>query len=631
MIQSLTTLIYGLIRDGDYTAAAQILEEKVELFPRSRAALSLLAYCYYNLQEYTDVIEIYNRLIQLVPNEEDYHVNRIHCMLRIGAVVDANESLSHLIEESPSQRLLLLKIACELEDDNLEGAREYLDECDKSDPQSIAAEATIEFKEGDYKSALDKYLKVSRILGQDTNTAYNVSLSHYMLGRYDDAEELVDEIIHDSVQNYPQFEHTDNPHDDSFVSNSIELQESFLIEAYNLKTAIYYRLKNETEARQAFALMPHRRDEELDAVSLHNSAILNQNGDPEVTLKKLGFLLSHPPFPPGTFQNLLILYCQHECFDAYMDVIADNGELVQELLDKSIHDFLDTFIMSKSSPEGAFSKFQALLKRLSPNMRSLVNAIEEIAEMGETQDLEFYEIELERELDTFIPVLMAMTKILWDREEFSKAESLLLRYSDICATLNMFNLNLGHCCFAQESKKLQKSIEYYKTYIESESPDGTLLDISPIVLANLTVAYILSDQNEDAENIIKRIDDEESSSKVKDKKDDTHHSCIINLVLASLYCEKGNYEFGIERLCKSLHPFQTKLGADTWYYAKRLLLSLLKKVAFFQEYLTKSLTQNIYDLLDEIADYCRSKNRNDKCLEESLMLRRALSDIQEMN
>ena len=47
------------------------------------------------------------------------------------------------------------------------------------------------------------------------------------------------------------------------------------------------------------------------------------------------------------------------------------------------------------------------------------------------------------------------------------------------------------------------------------------------------------------------------------------HLCIINLVIGTLYCAKGNFEFGISRVMKALEPYPKKLGTDTWFYAKR--------------------------------------------------------------
>ncbi len=42
------------------------------------------------------------------------------------------------------------------------------------------------------------------------------------------------------------------------------------------------------------------------------------------------------------------------------------------------------------------------------------------------------------------------------------------------------------------------------------------------------------------------------------------HLCIINLVIGTLYCAKGNYEFGVSRIIKSLEPYDKKLETDTW-------------------------------------------------------------------
>ncbi len=45
---------------------------------------------------------------------------------------------------------------------------------------------------------------------------------------------------------------------------------------------------------------------------------------------------------------------------------------------------------------------------------------------------------------------------------------------------------------------------------------------------------------------------------------EVYHLCIINLVIGTLYCAKGNYEFGISRIIKSLEPYERKIGVDTW-------------------------------------------------------------------
>lgn len=53
------------------------------------------------------------------------------------------------------------------------------------------------------------------------------------------------------------------------------------------------------------------------------------------------------------------------------------------------------------------------------------------------------------------------------------------------------------------------------------------------------------------------------------------HLVIINLIIGTLYCVKFNYEFGLVRIFKSLEPIRFKLRPQTWYHAKRCILSLL--------------------------------------------------------
>jgi tetratricopeptide repeat protein 30 len=65
----------------------------------------------------------------------------------------------------------------------------------------------------------------------------------------------------------------------------------------------------------------------------------------------------------------------------------------------------------------------------------------------------------------------------------------------------------------------------------------------------------------------------------------------------TLYCSKGNYEFGISRVMKSLEPYR-KLGTDTWYYTKRCFLSLVENVAKHMIVLRDSVIQECISFLE---------------------------------
>jgi hypothetical protein len=81
------------------------------------------------------------------------------------------------------------------------------------------------------------------------------------------------------------------------VGNTLTLHETALIEAFNLKAAIEYVLKNAEAAREALTDMPPRSEDELDAVTLHNQVTkLNSNKNQQLILN---FLLD-----PVNFLNI---------------------------------------------------------------------------------------------------------------------------------------------------------------------------------------------------------------------------------------------------------------------------------------------------------------------------------------
>lgn len=65
-------------------------------------------------------------------------------------------------------------------------------------------------------------------------------------------------------------------------------------------------------ACEALTDMPPRSEEELDAVTLHNQALMNMDALPTQGFEKMQFLLQQNPFPPETFGNLLLLYIKYE-------------------------------------------------------------------------------------------------------------------------------------------------------------------------------------------------------------------------------------------------------------------------------------------------------------------------------
>jgi tetratricopeptide repeat protein 30 len=161
------------------------------------------------------------------------------------------------------------------------------------------------------------------------------------------------------------------------VGNTQALRETALIEAFNLKAAIEYTMKNYSAAKEALLDMPPRNEEELDPVTLHNHGLMNIEEDPQGGFKKLNFLIQNPPFPPETFPNLLLLYCKYAHYDLAADVLAENTDLTYKCLSQEDFEFLETIILQQTSKQEAYKKFEELSNRHIDVLRKNTKAIQD--------------------------------------------------------------------------------------------------------------------------------------------------------------------------------------------------------------------------------------------------------------
>lgn len=155
------------------------------------------------------------------------------------------------------------------------------------------------------------------------------------------------------------------------VGNTQTLQDSALIEAFNLKCAIEHQLKNDDAAKQALQDMPPRETEDLDPCTLHNKALVTIADDPDEGFRSLNFLISNPPFPPEAFPNLLFLYIKppHGLYDFAADMMAEHTEYVQRYLPREQQMFLDAVTMKQSSAHGAYQQLEQLAKQHIEKLR----------------------------------------------------------------------------------------------------------------------------------------------------------------------------------------------------------------------------------------------------------------------
>lgn len=439
----------------------------------------------------------------------------------------------------------------------------------------------------------------------------------YNAKQYGPALKHIAEIIERGVREHPELSvgsQADGVEVRS-VGNSATLKETALIEAFNLKAAIEYNMANyeagKTRARQAkpgqatprarrgargrrvsrarpargalaraareaLSDMPPRGEEELDPVTLHNSALMSMETDPTGGFRKLNFLIQNPPCPPETFGNLLLLYCKHTYYDLAADVLAENAHLTYKFLTPELYDFLDATIMVHTSAEEAFRKFDDLAAKHVDGLRRLTKLIQDARLARDNEAIKSHLKLYDEALERYVPVLMSQARIYWEREHYPMVEKIFRQSAEFCSEHETWKLNVAHVFFMQETK-FKEAIRYYEPIVKKQQ--DALLSVSAIVLANLCVSYIMTSQNEEAEELMRRVEKEEERVGYAEPDKQCFHLCIINLVIGTLYCAKGNFEFGIGRVMKALEPYQKKLGLDTWFYAKRCFLALAETLA----------------------------------------------------
>ncbi|XP_055507199.1 tetratricopeptide repeat protein 30A isoform X1 [Leucoraja erinacea] len=600
-----TTTIYKLIRDGRYGEAIHVLNNELQKHAKSRAALSLLGYCYYQMQDFLNAADCYEQLVQIHPEVDDYKLYHAQSLFKACTYTEAMKA-TFLIDNPVYQtKVLKLQSAIKYGEEDLTGAKSLVEQQTADDPDTEINLGCLLYKEGHNEEACKKFTAAMQVVGYKPDLTYNIALCYYSMKQYAPALKYIAEIIERGIREHPELSvgMTTEGIDVRSVGNTLVLHETALIEAFNLKAAIEYQLKNYEAAQEALTDMPPRSEEELDPVTLHNQALMNMDTKPTEGFEKLQFLLQQNPFPPETFGNLLLLYCKYEYFDLAADVLAENAHLTYKFLTPYLYEFLDAMITCQTAPEEAFRKFDEMAGKLTEQLRKLTKQVQEARHNRDDEAVKKAVNEYDEALEKYIPVLMAQARIYWNLENYQMVEKIFRKSVEFCNEHDVWKLNVAHVLFMQENK-YKEAIGFYEPIVKKHYDN--ILNVSAIVLANLCVSYIMTSQNEEAEELMRKIEKEEEQLAYDDPDKKIYHLCIVNLVIGTLYCAKGNYEFGISRVIKSLEPYNKKLGTDTWYYAKRCFLSLLENMAKHMIMLRDTVIQECIQFLEHCEIYGKS-------------------------
>ncbi|KAJ3082320.1 Tetratricopeptide repeat protein 30A, partial [Quaeritorhiza haematococci] len=652
-----TYTLYSFIRDGRFQDVIRILQNELTSFPKSRALLSLLGYCYYQAQEFASAADCYEQLVRHFPEVDDYRLHYAQSLHKSGQYQAAQKACLTIENPELARKVLKLQAAIKYEMDDLAGCKLLIEQAPADDTDSIINQGCLLFKEDKYEEACIRFAEALKILGYSAELSYNIALCHYRMGQYVPALKHIADIIERGIRDHPELSvgmATEGIEVRS-VGNSQTLHETFLVEAFNLKAAIEYQLKNYEAAREALTDMPPRLEQELDHVTLHNVALMNMDDDPTGGFEKLNFLLQQQQQmaavasaggattassyggPPETFANLLLLYIKYEYFDLAADLLAENQGLAYATLNSYLYEFIEATLLRQSSPEEAYKKFDDLANKHVDALRKLTKTVQEARQNHDEDVVKSAVHEYDEAVERYIPVLMAQAKIYWDLENYLAVEKIFRKSVEFCNEHDVWKLNVAHVLFMQETK-YKEAISFYEPIVKKQY--DSILDVTAIVLANLCVSYIMTSQNEEAEELMRRIEKEEeriasmynfdgdpsnpnnpnnpngagagaggpgpNGAVGGPKMARTYHLCIVNLVIGTLYCAKGNYEFGISRIMKSLEPFNKKLCTDTWYYAKRCFVSLFETLAKHMILLKDAVFAEILQFFDNCEMYGRN-------------------------
>ncbi|KAJ4460769.1 putative Tetratricopeptide repeat protein 30A [Paratrimastix pyriformis] len=560
---NITKTVYSLIRDRKFGEAIRLLSGFLQTFPKDRGALSLLGFCHYQVEDFESAAPIYEQLARLFPQVDEYKTYYAQSLWKAGQYQDAEKACKTNDNPQFSHTMMKMQGLIKYEQDELAACQDILEGCVRDDPDVMITQAGLLFKEEKFDDAAKKFIDAINTVGYQADLAYNVALCNYRQKQYAIALKYISDVIDRGIKEHPV-----------------------------------------DRAREALSEMPPRSEEELDPVTLHNQALMGMEADPEGGFTKLNYLLTNPPFPPETFANLLVLYCKHENYDAAGELMAANGMLVAKL-PPELREFLEAVIVQQTSPEEAYRKFDLLATRRIEEVRRLAKTLQDVkARQEEAAALVLKDFDAA--LEGYIPIFMAQAKIYWDLKNFNQALKLFKQSADFCSDNETWKLNLAHVYFMLE--QYREAIRYYDPFVDKKLDN--LLEVTPIILANLCVAHIMNNRNESAEDLMRKIEREEERAVFQDPEKRLYHHCIVNLVIGTLYCSKSNFEFGISRIMKSLEPYPKKarpgpcpgpgpgpapspalarapamgwmmmcLNPDTWYYAKRCFAALAENLA----------------------------------------------------
>jgi tetratricopeptide repeat protein 30 len=162
-------------------------------------------------------------------------------------------------------------------------------------------------------------------------------------------------------------------------------------------------------------------------------------------------------------------------------------------------------------------------------LRKLTKEVQEVRKSSKDEFVKKTLQEYDENLERYIPILMAQASIYWEMQNYTAIEKIFRKSVEFCSDHDVWRLNVGHVLFMQDNNKYKDAIGFYEPIVKKHYEN--ILNVSPIVLANLCVTYIMTSLNEEAEELMRKIEREEEHVAVETPEKKIFHLCIVNLVI----------------------------------------------------------------------------------------------------
>lgn len=104
-----TNTIYSYIKDQKFAEVIKILTNELQSFPDSRAALSLLAYCNFQVQDFAKATNYYEQLVRLHPEVENYKLFYAQSLYKAGQYAAAQNACFSVEDPAFSHKVNMTK------------------------------------------------------------------------------------------------------------------------------------------------------------------------------------------------------------------------------------------------------------------------------------------------------------------------------------------------------------------------------------------------------------------------------------------------------------------------------------------------------------------------------------------